>query len=490
MRSKEVISNKLLELLGSLNKKEMKILGDFLRSPYHNRSVYVLKLYEELVKYYPNFKSSKPEKKILYSALYPGPDKKYSDTRMRNITSDLFILVQKFISIERFSADKFAGSIYFLGSLPAKELDDIFERSYRKTAASPKILRPQTEAGFLERLQLLEVRSVFVNRRKTGDAKENLECYQDIVDQSVKFFLSTLLKNYALMLNKQITFFKFEYDTSFIDIILGYMEKNLDRYIEDTCIILYYYFTLFYLNYDESSLKTLEEFTEENFYKLDKNDVLNAITNMTTFCRRQALAGRPGYEQKALGLFRLGLNGGLWSESNKIRPVVFRVIVSSACSCGEFDWCEKFIEEYSQIQPKEHIQANTDLCYARLYFDKKEYGKAMKFLARISIIDSTYKYEVDTLLIRLYYETGETEAYISKVDAFRKWVNNNKTVISARYRTIFKEMALYFERLMKLRLEPDEFLLQKMRCEIEENKTLVNRLWFLEKLQETRIETK
>jgi len=122
-----------------------------------------------------------------------------------------------------------------------------------------------------------------------------------------------------------------------------------------------------------------------------------------------------------------------------------------------------------------------------LYFDRKEYSKALDHLAKIVTIDSSYKYEADTLLIRIFYETGETEAYISKVDSFKRWVNNNKTVISERYRKIFAGMAVYFERLMKLKLEKDEFAAQKMKSEIVDNKGLDNRLWFLEKLKELEL---
>lgn len=476
------MSPQLLELLRSFSSKEIKRLGEFARSPYHNKQSFVTMLFDEMAKYYPSFDSSSFTKENIFSILYPG--QVYNDTRMRNLTSDLFALVENFIAVERFSQDRFSQSVLFLETLPDKQLDNMFERKYHKTLEWINEDSQLNEINYLNRLRLFEVRSIYVNRRKFNDAAENLECYQDIVNESIKFFLASLFKNYAIMLNKNITFFKYDYDTRFIDIIMEYMEHNLDDNKNETCIMLYYYFTVFYMNYDEESYSKLETFTKDNFEKLDRHDALNAIVNMTTYCRRQALAGSSEYERTALNLFNRALDKGLWNETSRLRPTIFRAIVSVACNCKEFEWCEKFIKEYRGIQPKEHEESNVNLCFARLYFDRKEFSNALQHLAKIVTIDPTYKYEADTLTIRIFYETNEAESYISKVESFKRWVSNNKTVLSERYRSIFKEMADYFETLVKLRLEPDEFKLKKMKLQIEANKTLVNRLWFLDKLRE------
>ncbi|MEI2726771.1 MAG: hypothetical protein V9H26_25660 [Verrucomicrobiota bacterium] len=226
---------------------------------------YVTRLYNELVPYYPDFKDPVPLKETIYQRMYPG--KPYSDTRMRNLTSDLMSLTEKFISIEAFTADKFSGELYLMEALPAKSMDDMFRRKYRKAAesAAGSNGEPRNETDYLNRLRLESARSIFVNRRLPNDARENAECYQGIVNETVKFFLASLFKNYALMLNKSTTFYKYEFDTRFIDLILWYMDEGINEYTGDTCIMLYYYFTVFYRNYDEAFYLKLEEFTYNNF---------------------------------------------------------------------------------------------------------------------------------------------------------------------------------------------------------------------------------
>ncbi|HWA06438.1 MAG TPA: hypothetical protein VG961_07810, partial [Ignavibacteria bacterium] len=440
------------------------------------------RLYEIISFYHPGFNKQELSKAAVYSELYPG--KKYSDTRMRNLSSDLLGLAEKFLALRQFESDRLSGQVYLLETLPARELDGMFERRYKKFDKEARKNIPKNEIEYLERLKLLEAKSIFVNRRKTNDQRENFECYQGIVNETVRFFLASLFKNYSIILNKEITFFKYEFDTRFIDMILWYMDGVINEYENDTCIMLYYYFCIFYRNYDEISYKSLEEFTFKNFSKLDKRDLLNAITNMVNYCRRMALAGDKLFEARALNLFKLALNENLWNEENKIRPNIFRGIVSTAGNAGEYEWCEKFIEMYSSCQPPEHIVSNTLLAKGRLYFDKKEFSKAIDFLSGVKPLDATYKYETDTLMIRIYYELNETEAYLDKVRSFKKWIKNNKTRISARYQATFSEMAAYFERLMQMKLEPDEFRMKNMIYEISENKLLVNRLWFLEKLDD------
>lgn len=469
-------------LLKTFHKGDIIKLGEFLHSPYHNKHKYIVRLFEQLSGYYPEFKEEDMNSERIFSQLYPG--KKYNYSRMRNLTSDLLALTEQFISIENFTKDKFSSALYLLETLPEKQLDNLFEKKYKASESICELTNPLNEVGYLNRYRLLQTRSIFVNRRKSNDAKENAECYQGIVNESIKFFLAALFKNYFLMLNKNITFFKYDYDTKFIKIIMGYMENNLPEFENDTCILLYYYFTVFYLKYDEESYIKLEAYTKNNFEKIDKQDALNAVINLVNYCRRQALAGEHYYEKKALSLFKLALEKNMWNDVSKIRPSVFRGITATSCNCGEFEWCNWFIGKYKFIQPKEHIESNANLCYGRMYFDMGEYSKALSFLAKVVHIDSTYKYEADTLIIRIFYETGETEAYISKVDSFKKWVNNNKTVISDRYRKMFKEMADYFSLLIKLKLVPDEYAIKKMKQEITDNKKLVNRQWLLKKISE------
>lgn len=467
-------------LLGAFSKKEMRSFGDFVRSPYHNRQNYITRLYEIISVYHPAFNKMRLNKETVYSKLYP--DKKYNDTRIRNLTSDLLALAEKFVALRQFESDRVSQQVYLLETLPGRELDKMFERRYGRFKAETQKKIPKNEVDYLNRLRLLEAESIYVNRRKTNDPKANFECYQGIVDETIKFFLASLFKNYSIILNKEITFFKYDFDTRFIDTVLWYIEGVISEYKDDICIMLYYYFCVFYRNYNEPSFKALENFTFENFDKIDKRDLLNAITNMVNYCRRMALAGDADYEKRALNLFKLALNEHLWNEENKFRPNIFRGIVSVAGNSGELDWAEEFVNNYNMLQPPEHIASNTLLAKGRLCFDKKEYTGAIEYLSKVKPLDATYKYETDTLMIRIYYELGEIESYFDRVKSFKKWIKNNKTKISARYRVTFSEMAVYFERLMQIKLEPDEFRTKKMIQEISENKQLVNRLWFLEKL--------
>lgn len=483
-----MISKKLTGLLGALKADEIKRLGDFLRSPYHNKQQFVIRLFEELMPYYPQFPAAMPGKEEIFRKLYPS--KSYSDSRMRNLLSDLLGLTEKFLSIEKLEYDKVSKQVYLLEALPVRGLERMFELRFDKFRKDAFTAAPADETGYLDRLKLLNAQSIFVNRLKPNEPKINFECYQSIMNESIKFFLAGLMKNYSIILNKNITFFKYEFDTRFIDLVIWYMETVMDDYKADTCIMLYYYTCIFYREYDEASLKKLEEFTFSNFSKLSPIDAMNALTNMVNYCRRQALAGSKEYEARALNLFKLAIRENLWNVHNKIRPSIFRGIVSIAGNCGDHDWAEEFIEKFRTLQPAGHIEPNTLLAKGRLLFDRKKYDDALSCLSHVKPPDATYKYETDTLVIRIFYEQIEIESYIDKVKAFKKWVKNNNTKISQRYRLIFTEMAGYFERLIHLKLDPDEYRLSRMKQEINDNKTLVNRLWFLEKLEEIEIKSK
>ncbi len=475
-----MISHNLIVILSGFSKSEFLKFDDFVNSSYFNKEQQVKLLWSNLKGFSPDYSNIKKED--IFRKMYPGEN--CVESRIRNLCSDLKMLAEKFLMVEALMNDKSGSEIYLLESFIANRHYDLFNSRYEKAYLRNTDITLQDEWRIENSLKLNNLKYAYLNAGN-GEAEENEEVFKKINQESVKFFLSVYFKNCHRILNKRRAFFKYGYMPKYFKEACEILESNIEELKDETYLLLQYYAVMLYMYYDVKNFHVLYDFIFEiNFDKLGKGDVTDIIIALVNYCRTESLSGDKQYEYKALELYKLMSNNNIWDSENLLRPSVYRATVSVACNCCDFEWAEYFINKFKNFQPKEHIESNSNLCYGRLYFEKKEFSKALDALAKAEALDSTYKYEADTLTIRIFYETSETEAYISKVNSFKKWVTNNKTVISERYRNIFKKMSGYFSLLIKLKLEPDEFAAQKMKSEIEENKTLVNRGWFLEKINE------
>lgn len=99
-----MLKSSALRIIRSFSKEEMTEFDDFLKSPYFNKKSGVIKLYNEVKKYYPDFTNENLEKEKLWNKLYP--DKKFSYGVMKNLIFDITKLAEQFIAQQEFFTDE------------------------------------------------------------------------------------------------------------------------------------------------------------------------------------------------------------------------------------------------------------------------------------------------------------------------------------------------------------------------------------------------
>src|SRR5437016_321318 len=91
--------SKLTEVFKTFSKDEIKSFNDFVKSPFFNKEKVLIKLAGYLQRLHPAYNFPGIEKERVFTFLYPG--KKFNDGLMRNITSDLLALAEKFLAVKR-----------------------------------------------------------------------------------------------------------------------------------------------------------------------------------------------------------------------------------------------------------------------------------------------------------------------------------------------------------------------------------------------------
>lgn len=88
-------NSKTIELLRSLTPEEMKLLGKFIASPFHNSVKNYSELYNILMKYYPDFDKTELTNEFVFKKLYS--DKPFKRQTLWNLISGFEKLTEDFL---------------------------------------------------------------------------------------------------------------------------------------------------------------------------------------------------------------------------------------------------------------------------------------------------------------------------------------------------------------------------------------------------------
>src|SRR6266508_3446740 len=93
----------IIRLLQSLTRKELNELRKFISSPFNNNKKNVLRFFDLISKYYPDFDKKKVNGDSLYGLLYPK--RKYKPDVIIRLSSRLYILAKEFLVMKNLKED-------------------------------------------------------------------------------------------------------------------------------------------------------------------------------------------------------------------------------------------------------------------------------------------------------------------------------------------------------------------------------------------------
>jgi hypothetical protein len=115
--------SKVIDVLKTFLPDELKRFKEFVYSSFHNRNKNVIKLFDLLKKYHPEFESEKLEKEKIYKKFFP--EKQYNDVVIRILISDLLKLSEEFLSYINFQKKPLEEIKYLLNELKERKLDSL-----------------------------------------------------------------------------------------------------------------------------------------------------------------------------------------------------------------------------------------------------------------------------------------------------------------------------------------------------------------------------
>ncbi|MEO8511962.1 MAG: hypothetical protein ABI543_00250 [Ignavibacteria bacterium] len=463
----------LIESFRTFSQKEMKEFSEFVSSPFFNKNVNVIRLFELIRKNYPDFEPSKIEKEKVFAKLFPG--KPFKDSSLRLLMYYLYELVEKFLSYNRFNNNKFRQKDNLLDELFERKLFKDFEKTIDEANKELDEIVAKDSNYFRNRYVFAEHRlnylaEIYMGKYEKYLTKENIQLFSDNITY---FYLISVLKYYAITLNTMYLY-NVKVDTAVIENILK--NFSIEQFSGVPLITIYYRVILLFLNPDD----------EENYYKL-KELIINheqeightlgdLYINLENYCVRNARKGNHKFLEESLNIYEMELRKGTYYQNGFMPNSFFSSFVVTASRLKKFERLRKFINDYKDELHEDSREAYYFYSMAFTEYEEGNFEKALEYLAKSKPEEVYMKMDLRILQSRIYYSLNWNIPLQSLLDTFKKTVQNNKYITDLR-KEQYNKFIKYTNQLNNIRFKSDKASADTMLDDLKRGDFFTYKLW-------------
>ncbi len=482
-----MLSNQTVEILKSLDKKEMKKFGIFLKSPYFNTSEQIVKIFLIAQKTYPDFSDNSLDYEKVFKKLYPT--EKYTEPRIKNLYSDFGNLLRKFIGYEQLSLNSEDLDVKIADGLGKKNLNRISNKLILKSLNENDdgTLSIPEKFHFQYRMNVNFIHNLGFLREYMSP--EYIKWDIALTEKLTIFFLSNLLQisffdalNHKTFPRGENTILKEIRNSMDIEKILKYMEMTNHEYASYLKIqYLFFYYTE--NNVTEENYLELKKEILKTIHKVQKLDQIQFISRIIPIIFTKLIPVDKKYHKEILDFAKLFQELKIYPDAD-IQPFavgLFRDIFTAAIILNEDEWAENFIEEFSNYLNKDLKDNAINYCIGVMHFRKGNYEKSLNSLNNVKIYDVVEKINIRFYYLVNYIELKAYESAFAALNSIRQFYNESKE-IPEMFKTRIEISLKFFNEIIKCEEKGekiDDFIYQ----EAIEAKRYVHVQYILEKME-------
>lgn len=462
--------SQLVNVLKTFSKKEIRDCRKWLHSPYHNQREDCIDLFEYLCEHLQEDEFL--DKERIYKKLFPKTP--FDDARIRQTMYFLLKAIEDFLAYETFSRDDFKNKITLATNYRKRGLKNLYNKALKATHKAHVSSPYQDEDFFANELILLKEENVGLSEQRS--TSRNL---QEISDKLDKSYIVSKLKQACLMAADQ-NVYKIDYEKGLLEDVLSYVEEN--NFFDIPSISIYYYIYQSSLGKEQNQafIKVKEQIFQyaHLFPNREASDIYLMAVN---FCISRINKGKSSFIPEMFNLYREGIERKIFILDGILDRFLFRNIVTAGSYLKEFDWLEKFTDDYQEFLEPQYREDYVNLSKSMIMYNKKDYDKVLLLLTRYAFKDTLINLNGKAMLTKIYFELGEFTALDSLLESTAVFIKRKKD-LSNTYRLSYNNLIKYTKKL--LRVNPyDKAKREKLRQEILAANPLIEKRWFLEQLE-------
>lgn len=474
--------SRLIKILKTFSKSEMRSFEKFVLSPFYNTSEATSKLFGLIKNFYPDFNSRDFTKEKLYEGIYGK--RKFSNELINKLVSNLIGLSLNYIAVSNNSLKQYN----LLRGLRKKRLDGLFKSNFKNI--SKELEKKNVNEGDIIYQMLINMENSNYNLDADNYTEYNVSNFR-FLELSTLYFFERLASNFIEKTNvasgtggdhrKIINIINANIDYANIHkeiITSGLFHKNRlahllkmillhntrdDRYYNDIKASLF-----------DVPLENTEVISLGYIYLLDHITYKIKSGDSSFLYERHQV-----YKKIERDFFASG--------SMKIIFTFFRNFILSGINCGDFEWARYILDKYlNDIEDK----GNTGIEYyfdALISFHAGDFEGALAYISKLDlkkmVMDKfSMFFDIRFLKFKIYYELEYIEEALAMIDSFEHFLKKgnklNKYIIPP-YTSFIK----IYKMLIMCRIKEDFPDAGKIRKKILSGRPQENK-WLLKKAEE------
>ncbi len=466
---------KFLELVGSLSEKDFRRLGEFLRSPFFNKTQAVISLYSYLQKIYPYFE--KIELADISQKIFGSPKKQ---PKVKSLISEFCKLTEKFFIQVALEENDLYLECSLLKYYSENNLIKNFEALQKKISKSlPKDF--DKDESYYYNNGLIELAKFhFKLERNEEKLPDDIETVSNEID--LHFVITKLNMLHFLYYYKKSNS-KSEADLNFSQEILQYIESNSKTLKKDHPNI-YLKFLVLMTIWKPDEEQYYHELKSFVFLKLQNLSLGNAeyfISALMNYTLEKCNEGHAKFQQERFEIYRLTEKNFIFKKLPFVNHIDFQNAISASIGVNNIKFAENFFFEYKNKLIPEFKKDTISLAKAQILFAQKKYDEALNIINRIDYLNSIFYLKSKILQSKIYYMQKEMNAQFYLIDSVKHYLKRNEDKISKNSYTLYWKYFLYLQRMINTSSKTKSKLLE-LRYDLEHEQNIASKEWLLENL--------
>lgn len=393
-------NSKIFNTLLSLNKWEKKSFERFAQSPYFNTSEDIVNLLRVVYTFIDNNKPI-PDKEELFKKIYPR--QLYNDQKMRLNMSNLFKLLETFLMLQQVEEDPFLQKLKLMSAYNHHNHHKNFHRTYEE-ATNLLEKQPLRNAKYYEDYYAIEVERYIEKRNLSRTSDYN---FQMLINNFDIYVIAEKLKQGCILIShEQVN--SVDYNYGIFDLILKHVEVN--KLLNVPVVAIYYYIYNTFKHADkEENFDKLVDIIKKNLHLFPKLEARDILIYANNYCIKMNNMGKEGYARKSFDINKIGIETGAFLEKGFLSRFTYKNIVTVGIRLKEYQWTEKFIDDYKDLLEEKYQESSYSYNKAFLEYERKEYDVAIKLLQKADYDDLLLSLSAKNILMKIYYELDYIE---------------------------------------------------------------------------------
>lgn len=473
---------KIISALSSLSFYELNSFRKFVNSPYFNVNPSISEYTEYLIDSLKrNIDLKIVEDRIIWNEI--NKQEPYNEQKFRKLNSDLVKLFEQFIAVEEFEKATSLMINLKLEGIRKKNIDKLVNGVVGEVDRMQKLEMNKSAEYYLFRYMI--EKNLFSltneNEKKTSKADIAQELNIKEISKNLDFFyISEKLKYYCTLLSWQ-KMYKLDIHLDNMDFIIKISDNPNYKSIPPIAIYRKIFDT-FNERDNVIHYEQLKELINQHIHLFPPEETKEIFYTAISYCIEKVNKGNLEFQQETFEIYKSALEKEVLLVDNHLSPSDYRNIVFFALRVGQHEWADYFIHEYASYLEEKYRDNAIHFSMARLDFYRKNYKKVIEHLIKVNYEDVWYNLGSKTILIFTYYELDEYDALESLLQAFRMYIDREKSLTKERKQT-YLNLIKFTRSLIRL-IPGDKLKLAQLKDEIEQTKGVVSKPWLLEKITE------